>query len=55
MYKEYEFVILSILGTAPVALFFVPTMTINNHALAVSTPFALQDTKVSGPDWPPNA
>jgi hypothetical protein len=35
-----------------VALFFVPTMT-TNQALAASTPFALQDTKISAPDQIP--
>lgn len=52
MYKEHKFIVQSILGTAIAALFFVPAMTTNNNnqALAASTPFALQDTKVSGPD-----
>jgi hypothetical protein len=48
MYKEHEFIVLSILGTA-IALFVIPTMTAN-HVLAVITPFALQDTKISGSD-----
>jgi hypothetical protein len=49
MYKEHEFIVLSILGIAIAALFVIPTMTAN-HVLAVITPFALQDTKISGPD-----
>jgi hypothetical protein len=53
MYKEHEFVTLSILGTAIAALFFIPTIATNSHVLAVSTPFALQDTKISGPDPTP--
>lgn len=54
MYKQQpKFKVLSILGTAIAALVFVPTMTTNNQALAASTPFALQDTKVSGPDPTP--
>ena len=50
MYKEQHFIILSILGTAIVALFFVPISATNNPALAASTPFALQESKVSQPD-----
>src|SRR3712207_4097448 len=53
MFKEPKFIVLSILGTAIVALLFVPTVTNNNQALAASTPFALQDTKMSGPDPTP--
>jgi hypothetical protein len=49
MYKEHEFIVLSILGIAIAALFVIPTMTAK-HVLAVITPFALQDTKISGPD-----
>ena len=49
MYKGHKFKFLSILGTAIAALFVIPTITAN-HALAASTPFALQDTKISGPD-----
>lgn len=34
MYKELKFAILTIVGTAIVALFSIPTMTTNNQALA---------------------
>jgi hypothetical protein len=50
MNKKYKRVsTLSMLGAALLALSFVPTLA-TNHAIAVTTPFALQDTKVSGPD-----
>jgi hypothetical protein len=48
-----EFITLSLVGTAIVGLFFAPTMASSNYALAASAPFALQDTKISGPDPTP--
>jgi hypothetical protein len=48
-YKENRFAILNIFATGILALLFVPTLGAN-HAIAVTAPFALQDTKVSGPD-----
>jgi hypothetical protein len=53
MYNEHKLTTLTILGAAIIAFLFIPTTISNNHALAVSAPFALQDTKVSGPDPTP--
>jgi hypothetical protein len=53
MVKQPKFEILSTLGITVIAVFFLPTVVTANHALAASTPFALQDTKISGPDPTP--
>ena len=53
MYKRLEFKVLSTLGITAMAIFFLSAMITTNHALAASTPFALQDTKFSGPDPTP--
>ncbi len=42
----------SIVGAAIIGVFLLPAI-LDNQASAVSTPFALQDTKVSGPDPTP--
>lgn len=53
MYKHYELKVLSILGSAMVVLFFLAAGATPNQALAASAPFALQETKISGPDPTP--
>lgn len=49
MYRKNKITTLIILAATILTLLSLPTM-VANHALAVTTPFALQDSKVSGPD-----
>jgi hypothetical protein len=49
IHKEYRFVLLSILVVGIWMLLLSPSLAAND-AMAAITPFALQDTKVSGPD-----
>jgi hypothetical protein len=49
IYKEYKVTTPSILAATILTLLFVPTLAAND-AIAVTAPFALQDTKASGPD-----